>query len=100
MYTENRRFEWDENKAGLNLDKHGITFKEATTVFDDPNGLLAGDPAHSGQEPRFWLIGESSDSRLIVVVFTLRRESIRIISARPAGWKERAHYEQNRRIPV
>jgi uncharacterized DUF497 family protein len=100
MYTDNKRFEWDEAKARRNFEKHRISFEEAPTAFDDPHGLLADDAAHSQRERRFWLIGESAAMRLQVVVFTLRREAIRIISARPSGWKERIQYEQNRRIPV
>ena len=46
------RFEWDEEKAALNLKKHKVSFEEAKTVFYDPNALLISDPEHSADEDR------------------------------------------------
>jgi uncharacterized protein len=67
------RFDWDGRKASANRIKHGVTFEEAITAFDDPYALVAPDPRHSSaSEERTWLIGES-DSGVLVVVFTVRR---------------------------
>ena len=87
-------FEWDENKAERNLKKHGVSFEEASTVFRDPLSRTIGDPLHSDEEDRFVILGESHRRRLVVVVFTERGENIRIISARPAGRRERKDYEE------
>jgi uncharacterized DUF497 family protein len=96
------RFGWDERKATANREKHGITFEQAITAFDDPFALIAPDPAHSRPtEDRRWLIG-ASDVGVLVVVFTIREPGAvhRIISARRASRRERRRYEQSKRIPV
>lgn len=90
-------YEWDESKAILNEQKHGISFEEAVTVFADPLSLTVADEAHSDEEDRFVDIGESSSGRLLVVVYTERGETIRIISCRPATGAERRTYEQSGR---
>ena len=87
-------FEWDEEKAQTNLAKHGISFVEATTVFDDPNCLIMDDPEHSLGESRFLLLGYSVVHRLLLVVHCDRNSTIRIISARPATSSERRNYER------
>ena len=87
-------FEWDENKAGSNLAKHGVSFGEASTVFGDPLSLTIPDPDHSQAEDRFIIIGSSHRGKFLVVVHTERGDSIRIISARRAGKRERKAYEE------
>lgn len=52
-------FEWDPEKARLNLQKHGVTFEEAVSVFFDPLSLTKPDPQHSIEENRFVIIGRS-----------------------------------------
>lgn len=95
------KFEWDHKKAALNLNKHGVSFEVAVTVFDDPFALIAPDPRHSLYELREWIIGESDDGVLVVVCTKRDRGSVvRIISARPASRKERMQYEQYKRIPL
>lgn len=77
-------FEWDDQKAASNIDKHGVTFGEATEVFYDPNVLEGNDAGHSHSEARFVIIGYSA-SRMLFVVFAERHgDVIRIISARPS----------------
>jgi uncharacterized DUF497 family protein len=96
------RFEWDGRKAASNRRKHGISFEEAITAFDDPFALLASDPAHSTPaEERRWLVGEA-DTAVVVVVFTVRQPGSvhRIISARRANRKERKRYEQSKGVPL
>ncbi len=87
------RFEWDDNKAESNAAKHGITFEEAVTVFADPDLLFTEDTQHSQGEEREWAIGITESGLLVVVVFTMRGEQIRIISARIATKKEQQSYE-------
>lgn len=86
-------FDWDEEKAKSNLAKHGISFDEATSVFDDPLFLTFADPEHSVLEQRFLIMGESARGRLLVVSYTDRQDITRLISARPATRKERKAYE-------
>lgn len=96
------QFEWDDGKARRNLQKHGISFIQAITAFDDPSALIALDDRHScAEEIREWLIGESDDG-VLVVVFTRRREGrvYRIISARRAGRRERKRYEEFKRVSL
>ena len=85
-------FAWDEAKARHNLDKHGIAFEEAATVFGDQLSLTIADGLHSDREDRFVTIGQSRAGRLLVVVHTDRADGIRIISARPATPHERRVY--------
>ncbi len=87
-------FEWDENKAESNFLKHDITFEEAVTVFADPYLLFTEDSKHSQQEEREWAIGEAENGSLIVIIFTMRDDKIRIISARKATKTERKRYEE------
>lgn len=90
------RFEWDPAKDRSNQRKHGISFDEARTAFNDEHGRLMHDPDHSDEEDRFVLMGFSSAQRLLVVCHSYRSgdEVIRIISARKANRKERATYAQ------
>jgi uncharacterized protein len=87
------RFEWNDDKAESNALKHGITFEEAVTVFADPYLLFTEDSQHSQGEEREWAIGEVENGSLVVVVFTMRGEQIRIISARKATKRECQRYE-------
>ncbi|MBW2004994.1 MAG: BrnT family toxin [Deltaproteobacteria bacterium] len=88
-------FEWDPQKAKSNIEKHGISFEEAITAFQDTFSLTIDDPLHSIDEERVVLIGMSNKNRLLVVVHTERGDNIRIISARKATKKERGNYESN-----
>ena len=87
------RFEWDDNKAESNVLKHGISFEEAVTVFADPYLLFTEDSEHSEGEQREWAIGEVEDGSIVVVVFTMRGERVRIISARKATKRQCQQYE-------
>jgi uncharacterized DUF497 family protein len=88
------KYEWDSNKAVANLSKHGVSFEEAKTVFDDPLYVDFYDPDHSYSEYRFILLGESIQGRLLFVSYTERNNVIRIISTREATQSERKAYEQ------
>ncbi len=87
-------FEWDENKAKANRQKHRIGFDEAMTVFADPFSITVPDPDHSESEHRYITVGVSERGRLLVVIHTERRSSIRIISCRKAALAERRFYEE------
>jgi uncharacterized protein len=87
-------FEWDEQKAADNAQRHGVTFEEASTAFGDPLSVTIDDPDHSEAEDRFVLLGMSHTGRLVVVVHTARDDAIRLISARLAMRRERKDYEQ------
>ena len=88
-------FTWDPNKAPANLKKHGVDFREAATVFDDPLSTTFPDEEHSSSERRFVTIGLSARARVLVVVHTDVGEAIRIISAREATRAEQKFYEEN-----
>lgn len=87
-------FEWNEEKAKTNVKKHGISFDEALTVFTDPFSVTILDPDHSMDEQRYVGVGSSEKGRVLVVVYTERGASIRIISCRKATPSERRLYEE------
>lgn len=90
------RFEWDEHKAQSNRIKHGVTFDEASSVFDDSLAKIFDDALHSGDEHREIIVGHSIKRRLLVVCFTERpNERIRIVNARLPTAQERKAYEEN-----
>ena len=88
-------FEWDPRKDTANRRKHGVGFREATTVFGDPLATTFPDIGHSMSEQRFLTIGISLTGRLLVVAHTELAELLRIISARPATKGERVFYEES-----
>ena len=86
-------FQWDPKKATRNRRKHGVSFDEAATAFDDPVAAYYPDALHS---ERFVMIGLSASEKLLYVVYAeVRAESIRIISARKATKHERTRYEND-----
>ncbi len=89
-----RRFEWDERKAASNLEKHGVSFFEATTVFYDPLSVLKPDPDHSLLEHRLLVLGTSCQGRILVISFVMRGSQTRVISARRATRQEKRRHEQ------
>jgi uncharacterized protein len=89
-------YEWDITKAAANLKKHGVSFEEAKTVFNNPLAMIFEDDRHSSlAEYREIIIGHSQQNRLLLVSFTERSQSIRIISARLTTQREREDYENN-----
>jgi len=83
--------EFDPNKAASNLIKHGISFEESSTALLDPLALVREDP-DAEAENRWVLIGMSNQARLLTVIYTLRNECIRLISARKATKNEAKNY--------
>jgi uncharacterized DUF497 family protein len=92
---ENSEFEWDDEKAASNLKKHGVSFEEAATIFNDARMATISDPGHSEDEERFVSIGVSVLRRLLAVVYTDREGRIRLISARRAAKSEKKYYEND-----
>ena len=88
------RFEWDPEKAAVNIKKHGIGFDEAKSAFADERAKLIAYPAHSSDEDRFVLLGLSTKLKLLVVCHCYRSKNntIRIISARKATAVESQQY--------
>jgi uncharacterized DUF497 family protein len=90
-------FSWDARKARINLEKHGVSFEEAATVFADPEALEWEDASHSSDEERLKRLGCSASGRILILVYTWRRsrngeETIRLINARRASSKEQKAY--------
>ena len=86
------RFQFDPKKAASNLKKHGVSFADAEGVFYDPLAVHLSDP-DSADEERFIAVGMGSADTILVVVYTLRGDEIRLISARSATRKEVKSYE-------
>lgn len=93
-YNIDIQFEWDENKRLKNIDKHGVDFKEAKSVFYDDDALVIIDSEHSIIEERFIILGMSNKARALVVChcYGKNEKTIRIISARKATSKEIQQY--------
>ena len=88
------KFEWDEEKNTINKQKHQISFETASRVFYDKQCIEMYDFEHSIDEERYIAIGKVGE--VLFVVFTERRETIRLISARLATEKERSlYYDQS-----
>ena len=92
---ESALFAWDDEKAGLNLKDHRVSFEEAITVFADPLYGAYDDPDHSVEEDRYIAIGQSLRRRILVVAYKYQKHRTRIISAREATRGERRSYEEN-----
>lgn len=87
-------YEWDPRKARANQQKHGVSFEEAASVFQDAEALTFDDPDHSDEEPREITIGVSTRGRVLFLSHCERGDRIRIISARKATSKERKQYAE------
>ena len=87
------KYQWDKTKATSNLKKHGIEFADAVSVFSDELAITI--PENRFDEERFVTIGMDAFGRILVIVFTLRSEEIRLISARLAERRERKQYEED-----
>ena len=89
-------FEWDEEKNERNMQRRGISFEEAMSVFGDPHSVTIFDNRHFEDEDRFIDIGLSNRRRLLVVVYTERADGIRIISCRKTEPPEQRQYERHK----
>ena len=93
---EGQLFDWDADKNISNIEKHGVPFKEAATVFKDTTAVVIDDIEHSQNEERFKIIGYSGNVRLLMVCHCYRNDDsvIRIISARKATKREKDEYRR------
>jgi len=94
LELQGKFFDWDPAKETININKHGISFKEAASIFFDEHAIEFDDTGHSQHEDRFLIIGRSRRLRLMVVCHCYRDEGaiIRIISARKANKPEEELY--------
>lgn len=94
MMNNDRRFIWDENKNVINRSKHGVSFEDASSAFDDENAVVYYDEAHSEDEERFILLGMDRLVRILYVCYCYYESPgiIRIISARKATGREADEY--------
>lgn len=87
------KFQWDKGNIDKNLVKHAVADEECEEVFFDGNKKIYKDKLHSGAEERHIIIGRSKLKRILFIVFTIRKNKIRVISARDLNKKERKLYE-------
>lgn len=89
-------FDWDEGNVDKNWDLHRVAFWEAEEMFFNEPLVIRTDPAHSDGESRFFALGRTDSGRLLFLSFTLRRSTIRIISARDMTRRESYTYEHTK----
>jgi hypothetical protein len=87
-------FDWDEQNAVKNWERHRVTPEEAEDVFFHDPFVMRSDPAHSKREKRYWALGETARNRRLFVAFTIRGKFIRVISARDMNRREIEDYER------
>jgi uncharacterized DUF497 family protein len=85
-------FDWDDANAGKNWERHQVTPQEAEDVFFQDPLVVRSDVRHSKSEKRYYALGQTSNSRRLFVVFTIRRRLIRVISARDMNRNEQEAY--------
>ena len=87
-------FQWDSGNSDKNLDKHKVSNAECEQVFFNQPIIVVDDTKHSEDENRLYLLGRTDQDRFLFVVFTIRKNLIRIISARDMNKKEREIYNE------
>lgn len=87
-------FDWDKGNREKNWVKHRVTMEECEQVFGNGPRLIADDPGHSRGEVRYSMLGKTDGGRRLRVIYTIRGDSVRVISARDQSKKERSKYEQ------
>ena len=87
-------FSWDKGNEDKNLTKHKVTNQECEEAFLTYPAVVVPDIKHSINESRYLLLGETSFNRTLLIIFTLRGNKVRVISARDMGKKERSLYEE------
>ena len=93
------KFNWDPAKAEKNLEKYGVSFDEAATIFRDPLALYFDDLEHSQKEKREFVVGRSKERERLLTCFIERKEGVvRIISARISTHRERQTYDENSEV--
>ena len=92
-------FEWDEGNIKKNWEKHRVSHIECEEIFFNRPIMVKKDEPHSTSEDRYFVLGKTDAGRLLFIVFTLRADKIRIISARDMNGKERMIYEETQEDP-
>ena len=87
-------FQWDEGNSDKVWLRHQVTQAEAEQVFFNRPVVIADDPAHSEKEVRHFALGKTDGKRLLMVVFTIRKDQVRVISVRPMSRRERSIYDE------
>jgi len=94
MFSEINEFEWDEGNLTKNWEKHQVSYLESEQTFFNQPLIVQKDLNHSQLENRWFLLGKTDTERLLMIVFTLRKKRIRVVSARAMSREERNIYEQ------
>lgn len=87
-------FDWDQGNREKNWIRHGVTMEECEEAFANTPRVVTDDPGHSATEMRYSMLGKTNAARAIHIIFTVRGDFIRVISARDQSRKERSRYEQ------
>ena len=87
-------FQWDRGNKGKNYRKHKVADQECEETFFDQNKKIFKDILHSDEEERYILLGRTKENRILFIIFTIRHEKIRVISARDLSKKEKKLYEE------
>ena len=93
--TESTGFDWDVGNILKNWERHRVTASECEQIFFNKPLVAAPDVKHSNVENRYYALGHSDSGRLLLVVFTIRKKFIRVISARDMNSKEKKEYESS-----
>ncbi len=94
LFKDSQEFEWDKGNKDKNYAKHGVSNEECEEVFFDPHKRIIQPGLSLSGEERFILIGKTKKNRLLFLVFTIRKNKLRVISARDLNKKERSLYEE------
>ena len=86
-------FQWDDGNKGKNWEKHGVSDYEAEEIFFNDPLVTGTDEVHSKNEPRYLALGQTNARRLLFVAFTIRKQHIRVISARDMTKREINRYQ-------
>jgi len=94
IFSHVNGFEWDEGKINKNWEKHKVSHAECEEVFFNEPLIVQKDREHSDEEIRYFTLGRTNSGRLLFIVFTIRKDKIRVISARDMKRRESERYEQ------
>lgn len=98
VFPKPEGFDWDEGNRGKNWTKHRVTDLECEEIFFNEPIAVGQDKSHSTVEKRYSALGRTDTGRLLCIIFTIRDNKIRVISARPMSRKERRPHEESSKI--
>lgn len=99
VLLESIEFEWDSHNADKIHEKHQVTASECEQIFFNLPLIVSEDVSHSHAENRFYALGQTDAERMLFLVFTVRKNKIRVISARSMNKKERMAYQSHEKAP-